>query len=153
MIRLALVVTLMMLASAGTAQDDILQGALEEALGVTSDETLDNNGGEIVEQAIPDVVALGTGAVLRGLDKVDGQITDMTLPNGMVAEIGRLSVELIECRYPADDSAVDAYALLTIRDIATSNVLFSGWMLASSPALNALEHPRYDVWVLRCKTE
>ncbi|MGB0800115.1 MAG: DUF2155 domain-containing protein, partial [Planktomarina sp.] len=27
-----------------------------------------------------------------------------------------------------------------------------GWMVASSPALNALEHPRYDIWVLRCKT-
>ena len=28
--------------------------------------------------------------------------------------------------------------------------LFSGWMLASSPALSALDHPRYDVWVLSC---
>jgi len=91
--------------------------------------------------------------MLRGLDKVDGKIVDMTLLDGNVAEIGRLSVELHECRYPADDSAADAYALMTIRDIATSKVLFSGWMLASSPALNALEHPRYDVWVLRCKTE
>ena len=31
--------------------------------------------------------------------------------------------------------------------------LFSGWMLASSPALNALEHPVYDVWVLDCGGE
>ena len=29
--------------------------------------------------------------------------------------------------------------------------LFSGWMFASSPALNALEHPVYDVWVIDCK--
>ena len=37
----------------------------------------------------------------------------------------------------------------------TSNVdpLFSGWMFASSPALNALEHPVYDVWVIDCKME
>jgi hypothetical protein len=149
MIRLALAAAFMLLASAAMAQDDILQGALEEALGETLGETLDDTG----EEAVPDAVALGTGAVLRGLDKVDGQITDMALPNGMVAEIGRLSVELIECRYPEGESVVDAYALMTIRDIATSNILFSGWMLASSPALNALEHPRYDVWVLRCKTE
>ena len=31
--------------------------------------------------------------------------------------------------------------------------LFSGWMFASSPALNALEHPVYDVWVIDCKME
>jgi len=30
--------------------------------------------------------------------------------------------------------------------------VFKGWMIASSPALNALDHPRYDVWVLRCIT-
>ncbi|MBT8471287.1 MAG: DUF2155 domain-containing protein [Marinicaulis sp.] len=31
--------------------------------------------------------------------------------------------------------------------------IFRGWMFASSPALNALEHPVYDVWVIDCKTE
>ena len=30
--------------------------------------------------------------------------------------------------------------------------LFSGWMFASSPAVSALEHPVYDVWVTDCKT-
>jgi hypothetical protein len=33
------------------------------------------------------------------------------------------------------------------------NMVFSGWMFASSPALSALEHPVYDVWVIDCKTE
>jgi hypothetical protein len=31
--------------------------------------------------------------------------------------------------------------------------IFSGWMFASSPALNSMEHPVYDVWVIDCKTE
>lgn len=30
-------------------------------------------------------------------------------------------------------------------------MLFSGWMFASSPGLSALEHPVYDVWVIRCR--
>ena len=47
----------------------------------------------------------------------------------------------------------EAYAYLVIRDMARGRDMFSGWMLASSPALNALEHPRYDVWVVRCITE
>jgi hypothetical protein len=31
--------------------------------------------------------------------------------------------------------------------------VFSGWMIASSPALSAMDHPRYDVWILRCDTD
>jgi len=45
----------------------------------------------------------------------------------------------------------DAYAFLTIRETGRDREIFSGWMLASSPALNPLEHARYDIWVLRCK--
>jgi hypothetical protein len=33
-----------------------------------------------------------------------------------------------------------------------ANTIFSGWMFASSPALSALQHPVYDVWVIDCKT-
>ena len=43
--------------------------------------------------------------------------------------------------------------VLEIRDTekeSSSNQIFNGWMFASSPALSALEHPVYDVWVLDC---
>ena len=53
-----------------------------------------------------------------------------------------------------DASEIDAKALASReRDEDDENVpelLFSGWMFASSPGLNALEHPVYDVWVIRC---
>ncbi len=97
-------------------------------------------------------VSIGTGANLRGLDKLTGQVTDMPLENGKSTTIGRLNVELTECRYPVDDPSADAFAFLTIREDQDTPVLFKGWMIASSPALNALEHPRYDVWVIRCNT-
>ncbi|MFX0542602.1 DUF2155 domain-containing protein [Roseovarius sp. S4756] len=97
--------------------------------------------------------SLGTGAVLRGLEKVSGDIVDMTLQPGEQAPIGPLTVELKECRYPQGDPAADAFAFLTIRDEGAAEPIFSGWMIASSPALNALDHPRFDVWVLRCRTE
>jgi len=100
-----------------------------------------------------DNAALGTGAILRGLEKVSGDIVDMTLEPGGQAKIGPLTVELGECRYPQGDPAADAFAFLTIRDAAAPAPIFSGWMFASSPALNALDHPRFDVWVLRCKTD
>jgi hypothetical protein len=90
------------------------------------------------------------GARLRLLDKLTGQVTDMTLENGQAQTVGRLTVQVDDCRYPADNPTADASAHLTIRDTSQPEPMFKGWMVASSPALSALDHPRYDVWVLRC---
>lgn len=94
----------------------------------------------------------GAGAVLRALDKVDGKTVDVTVRSGGAAEAFGLIVELADCRYPADNPTGDAFAFLIIRNAAGSDIVFQGWMIASSPALNALDHSRYDVWVLRCIT-
>lgn len=96
--------------------------------------------------------ATAEGAVLRGLDKVSGQIEDMEFRNGDTLNFGRLEVTLGECRYPKGNPSGDAYAYLVIRESDDLTPRFEGWMIASSPALNALDHARYDVWVLRCKT-
>ena len=91
-----------------------------------------------------------SGGVLRWLDKLTGETGDMELARGQSASNGRLTIQLDDCRYPADDPASDAQAHLTVMDATRQDPVFSGWMLASSPALSALDHPRYDVWVLRC---
>jgi hypothetical protein len=104
-------------------------------------------------QAGAQQVSLGQGAVLRGLDKITGQVSDIEVANGAAAQLGRLQIELGECRYPEDNPAGNAYAYLTIYDEGAVDPVFSGWMIASAPALNALDNARYDVWVIRCKTE
>lgn len=90
------------------------------------------------------------GGSLRFLDKLTSETGDVTLNRGQSAKFGRLMVRLDSCRYPARDPASDSEAYLTIVEEATGTALFGGWMLASSPALSALDHPRYDVWVLSC---
>ncbi len=100
-----------------------------------------------------DVRALSAdGVALKGLDKVSGEVTDLELAKGETKPVGRIEVTLGDCRYPEDNLAGEGYAWLTIRDTARDAVIFEGWMVASSPALNALDHPRYDVWVIRCTT-
>ena len=105
---------------------------------------------------VPDVKAaevrasLGAGAELRGLDKVSGEVSQITLSLGATATVGKIEVTLGECRYPEDNRAGEAFAWLSIRDPRRDGILFEGWMVASSPALNALDHARYDVWVIRC---
>lgn len=95
--------------------------------------------------------AAGNRAQLRALDRTVGQRSDFEIGVGETVSLGRLLVRLEDCRYPVDNPASDAFAHLRIAD-QSGRVLFDGWMIASSPALTALEHPRYDVWVLSCNT-
>ena len=94
----------------------------------------------------------GSGAVLRALDKLDAKVWDVTLRNGQRQSVGRIEIELTECRYPEGDPSGDAFAFLTVREIGVGAPVFRGWMIAASPALNPMDHPRYDVWVLNCST-
>lgn len=95
-------------------------------------------------------VSSGNGASLRGLDRLTGTLVDLDVQIGESVELGRLIVSLVECRYPTANPSGDAFAYLLIDDSVSGTKLFEGWMVASSPALNALDHMRYDVWVLNC---
>ena len=90
------------------------------------------------------------GGILRWLDKLTGETADIELVRGQEAVSGRLTIRLDSCRFPTENPASDAEAHLTIMDSGVAAPVFEGWMVASSPALSALDHPRYDVWVLRC---
>ena len=110
-------------------------------------------GGEMVESTTEPMRAeSGRGAFLRGLDKVNGHTVDVEIATGQTAEVFGLDVALGDCRYPADNPSGEAFAYLTIWERGATEWMFDGWMIASSPALSALDHRRYDVWVLRCIT-
>ncbi len=87
---------------------------------------------------------------LRGLDTLDGTAEDIDMRVGDSVRFGYLEIAAETCRVPRGDETGDAYAFLQIRDVREANPRFSGWMFASSPALSALDHPRYDVWVVSC---
>ncbi|MEL6548928.1 MAG: DUF2155 domain-containing protein [Pseudomonadota bacterium] len=96
--------------------------------------------------------SLGQGATIRLLDRVTGELSDVDLGIGQSARLGQIDILLEECRYPTGNPAGDAYAFLRVEDQAAAQEIFAGWMIASSPALNAMDHGRYDVWVIRCRT-
>ncbi len=135
MILRALAVVLGLLPLAAAAQQDGVQLTIEPNPNVDS--------GPPVVQA--------TGAILRALDKSVGRSTDIEIATGATVILGRIAVRLLECRYPEEAPGSEAFAHLQVMDLEGVQ-LFDGWMIASSPALSALEHPRYDVWVLRCNT-
>lgn len=98
-------------------------------------------------------VASAPGAVLRALDKVSGLTDDIDLSVGTTVTFGSLAITLSDCRYPVGDPSANAYAHVKVALDATGLEKFDGWMIAASPALSALDDPRYDVWVIRCRSE
>jgi len=106
--------------------------------------------GQDVTTVQEDAVTTGTGAILKGLDKLAGTVKELRLTNGETVGFGWLEITLGDCRYPVDNPTGDAYAWLEITEKGKPEPVFRGWMIASSPALNALDHPRFDVWVLDC---
>lgn len=97
-------------------------------------------------------VSVATGGVVRVLDRTTGASTDLDMRAGQTARMGLLTLTLRECRYPTNAPGADAFAALTVTYGDGKRPVFEGWMIASSPALSAMDHPRYDVWVLRCTT-
>lgn len=97
---------------------------------------------------------LKAGATLRQLDKMTGKIETFELAIGEDAQVARLRVRLDACRAPSDNGVNGTMAYLKVWDRKDQGVdaVFSGWMFAESPALSALDHPRYDVWVINCTT-
>jgi hypothetical protein len=87
-------------------------------------------------------------AALRGLDKFSGLTTDFRAEVGGAARYARLEIALGACRVRQDGAGATAW--LRIVDGKDGAVVFSGWMFAEDPAVSALDHPRYDVWVLGC---
>lgn len=152
--RAALAAILLLSAPAALAQG-ITQGFTQD--GTPYGQT-DTPPDPLRESAVTGVagnraVLAAPAAALRGLDTLDGAVTDFAIGAGQVASYERLTVSLAACFYPEDNPEGEAYAFLEIRDRRDGTQYFSGWMIASSPALSALDHPRYDVWVLNCRTE
>lgn len=97
----------------------------------------------------------GKGAILQGLDKVTARISTLEASVGQTVTFGSLSITVRRCQRSRPDQKLERAAFLEIdnTDPATKQKrrVFSGWMFMSNPAISALEHPVYDVWVKDCK--
>lgn len=99
-----------------------------------------------VSRSIPQPVAM-----IRGLDKISGRVTDIRAEVGAPVAYERLTILVEDCRQPPPDEPPDAFVFMKVQDSKfDGREVFSGWMFASSPALSAMDHQRYDLWVLSC---
>ncbi len=100
--------------------------------------------------------AVAASAVLQGLDKITARISTFEAPLGETVRFGSLQIVARACDKKPPEEPPESAAFLEIVDVRPDSpevALFTGWMFASSPAVSALEHPVYDVWVVDCKKE
>jgi hypothetical protein len=105
-------------------------------------------GMPVAAQAIQNPIA-----VFAGLDKITGRITTFEIPVNEVRRFGALNVYPRVCnsRPPTEEPKTTSFVQVDENLInGGTRRIFSGWMLAESPGLNAVEHPVYDVWLIGC---
>ena len=92
--------------------------------------------------------------VLQGLDKITGKPTTLLVPIGKSVQFATLTISARYCYSTPVNETPETAAFVQIDDHRPDQPqrrVFSGWMYASSPGLNGMEHPLYDVWVITCK--
>jgi len=97
-------------------------------------------------------------AILQGLDKVTARVSPVRAPLDQPTQFGTLEVVVRACRETPPTEPPESAAFLEIRELPPASDAdappidrYSGWMFASSPAVAALEHPVYDIWVVDCE--
>lgn len=108
--------------------------------------------------AIPALAAVPTIdqpiAILRALDKTTARVEELNIPVNQPLKFGTLIITAHTCRVTPPEEMPEAASFLEVSEFKPGEKdipLFRGWMFASSPALSAMEHPVYDIWVTGCK--
>ena len=103
--------------------------------------------------------AFADHAIIRGLDKTTGHAQDYSLTIGRAARIGSLEVLARSCWKAAPEDAPEVKIYVEVYDHpqvrqgedAQRQEIFHGWLFASSPGLNGLDHRVYDIWAIDCR--
>lgn len=92
-------------------------------------------------------------AKMQAMDKITGRVSVIYVPVGGMVNFGSLSIVIRACKTRPMEETPDNFAFADISDktLKGDDVnIFRGWMISSSPATHAVEHPIYDVWLLSC---
>lgn len=92
-------------------------------------------------------------ARMQAMDKITGRVNVIDIPVGGKMDFGSFSVVVRSCQTRSAEEIPDNFAFVDVTDKdfeGKESNIFKGWMISSSPATNAVEHPIYDVWLLQC---
>ena len=92
---------------------------------------------------------------IRALDKITAKTSEIKLAIGEKKFFGSLEIKGLKCQLSEHNEFTDIVAYLQVKDLASKDnnqvFLFNGWTFASSPTLQSIDHPIYDLWVIGCE--
>ena len=92
---------------------------------------------------------------LKALDKITAKTSDFRLAVGEKKFFGPLEIKALKCQLSENNDSTDAVAYLQVKDLSAKDnnqvFLFNGWTFASSPTLQSIDHPVYDLWITGCE--
>ena len=95
-------------------------------------------------------------ALMQSMDKLTGRVKKITVPVNSQINYGDFSLVLRACKKNPPEETPENFAFVDVADKSLGDKeynIFRGWMLSSTPGINAIEHPIYDVWLLECIDE
>ena len=92
---------------------------------------------------------------IKALDKITAKTSAIRLGIGEKEYFGSLEIKGLKCQLSEDNEFSDTVAYLQVKDLASKDnnqvFLFNGWTFASSPTLQSIDHPIYDLWITSCE--
>ena len=92
---------------------------------------------------------------LKALDKITAKTSSIRLAIGEKNFFGSLEIKVLRCQFSDNNSFSDTVAYLQVKDLSAKDndqvFLFNGWTFASSPTLQSIDHPVYDLWITSCE--
>jgi len=92
---------------------------------------------------------------IKALDKVTAKTSAIRLAIGEKKFFGPLEIKALKCQLAENNDSTDTVAYLQVKDLSSKDnnqvFLFNGWTFASSPTLQSIDHPIYDLWIIGCE--
>ena len=92
---------------------------------------------------------------LTALDKITAKTTAIRLGVGEKKFFASLEIKALKCQLSENNDPIDTVAYLQVKDLSAKDnnqvFLFNGWAFVSSPTLNSIDHPLYDLWITSCE--
>jgi hypothetical protein len=92
---------------------------------------------------------------LKALDKITAKTSSIRLAVGEKKFFGALEIKALKCQLSDNNDLTDTVAYIQVKDLSTKDnnqvFLFNGWTFASSPTLQSIDHPVYDLWITSCE--
>ena len=92
-------------------------------------------------------------AIMQAMDKVTGVVNKISVPVNSKVSFGDFSLVLRACKKTPAEETPENFAFVDVADKSFGKDeynIFRGWLISSTPGINAIEHPIYDVWLLEC---